>query len=53
MPLQVQGEAAAYAIHITSPLDDHEMSCLKDVLEKHGLSMKKEANTVLIYKPIA
>lgn len=45
------GASTGYMIHITNPIDAHELECLKAILEKNHLAMKSEVNTILIYKP--
>jgi predicted secreted protein len=36
------GASTGYMIHITNPIDAHELECLKAILEKNHLAMKSE-----------
>lgn len=44
--------AQGYQLHITEHLDFHDQMILQTIAQKHNLSVFKEANKTIIYKPI-
>jgi len=41
-----------YQLHIKANLDEETLSCMKPMVEKHGLKMKQEADLLVIYRPL-